>query len=1072
MSHNPSPSLFDSPFTSPAAERPSSRLPSHPHRDSLQLDEILSSLSVPPASDPAPGTGPASLSLQFFGPSSQPIDLSAFNRIQFDSNSFDDYRTPQLGQEEHYEANTPSYCGSWTSDFSSSASPTRYSNPTPPRYHLHESPSFEHLYQEAANKTRQLSLEQNTEMPPFDSTAFDEPSVDQAHHGGSEDLEASMNDGKDRDMTLMMPRTDGAQVPGGIATNGSAGTGGAAQRPFAYTRSSSGFNSFLNYANSPTTERGRPATPAYSATRSTVYDPISDSTATSGAPAVSVGSFSPPVATSTSSANGTPALSKLQIPTGPSVSLTGPTPETAKPRPKGRGTLELERVLGLWAAKTPTSTFPSLPPLSSIGPPSPTTSDQPLFTQSIVSSEPESFVPGHSTTSSNSTSAAQAGTSSATTSYSSSNPSFPDFSSSRDRSSGDSLAPPNFPPRRRRSKSDTDVMRADSLGFPHSNLPVGPYVDPPPIVTDRPTFNSTIAPPTPVDGPGNFTQQFAMNPNETWRSPLLPSSYTTNPVSALDLNNPNQRELASRNRSPHFYRHHGAAGGPGYHEAALLDIPADGGRSRRSRSQGAGHRSSRSDDFSHLLPSMQQSISQPILTTTSNGLLAPPTQSQAPSPVPSGPSPVPSQAGSPYLQEQALPQPPSAPSPFASQHGSPYPTQGSPYSQPQQHQAFTSPAPPSQDQPSQPFPPPPQDQGYLANQAALLASAALIAFNPSDPAYAAAAAAGYLPPAYPQYPAPYNLPFGSPYGPPPGLPALPSHHQPQHQQLPYPPRRPSSVHSAHAARATLGASRDPSPGGPAPLQRSQHPSYVYHSPLNQLPSPPPTATTAAEGNGQTGATRSSTRGKRRSVVKHEVEDDGDEDASMRLENNDVEGEDEQDEEDVEGEEDENGSRSSPGTGNGVKGKGKKSSTTRASRSKRQASEEGFTERSKTTQATIDAAKRRRNANAVAKFVCELCGETFTRRYNLRGHQRAHMGEKPYKCSYDGCDKAFARAHDCKRHELLHLGVRKYHCSPCKRDFVRLDALHRHHRSEVGQACVKQLEAEGYVFDEKGAAVTL
>jgi hypothetical protein len=40
--------------------------------------------------------------------------------------------------------------------------------------------------------------------------------------------------------------------------------------------------------------------------------------------------------------------------------------------------------------------------------------------------------------------------------------------------------------------------------------------------------------------------------------------------------------------------------------------------------------------------------------------------------------------------------------------------------------------------------------------------------------------------------------------------------------------------------------------------------------------------------------------------------------------------------------------------------------------------------SKTTQATIEAAKKRRNANAVAKFVCELCGETFTRRYNLRG----------------------------------------------------------------------------------------
>lgn len=67
-----------------------------------------------------------------------------------------------------------------------------------------------------------------------------------------------------------------------------------------------------------------------------------------------------------------------------------------------------------------------------------------------------------------------------------------------------------------------------------------------------------------------------------------------------------------------------------------------------------------------------------------------------------------------------------------------------------------------------------------------------------------------------------------------------------------------------------------------------------------------------------------------------------------------------------------------------KGKGKKKTGGGSSRGKRQVSEEGFSERSKTTQATIDAAKRRRNANAVAKFVCELCGETFTRRYNLRG----------------------------------------------------------------------------------------
>ncbi|KAL8292146.1 hypothetical protein RQP46_001612 [Phenoliferia psychrophenolica] len=119
--------------------------------------------------------------------------------------------------------------------------------------------------------------------------------------------------------------------------------------------------------------------------------------------------------------------------------------------------------------------------------------------------------------------------------------------------------------------------------------------------------------------------------------------------------------------------------------------------------------------------------------------------------------------------------------------------------------------------------------------------------------------------------------------------------------------------------------------------------------------------------------------------------------------------------------------------------------------------------SKTTPATIEAAQRRRNPNVAARFVCELCGETFTRRYNLRGHQRAHRNEKPYACSYEGCEKAFARAHDCKRHELLHLGVRRYHCDPCQRDFVRLDALQRHHRSEIGQVCVNQLREAGFVI---------
>ncbi|CAH7670768.1 hypothetical protein BY996DRAFT_4580704 [Phakopsora pachyrhizi] len=95
-------------------------------------------------------------------------------------------------------------------------------------------------------------------------------------------------------------------------------------------------------------------------------------------------------------------------------------------------------------------------------------------------------------------------------------------------------------------------------------------------------------------------------------------------------------------------------------------------------------------------------------------------------------------------------------------------------------------------------------------------------------------------------------------------------------------------------------------------------------------------------------------------------------------------------------------------------------------------------KSRTTAATKAAAAKRRKEGVAARYVCDMCGETFTRRYNLRGHQRAHKGEKPFECGFPGCTSRFARAHDQKRHYKLHLGVKDYNCKACGKAFIRLD----------------------------------
>lgn len=141
------------------------------------------------------------------------------------------------------------------------------------------------------------------------------------------------------DATVSAPRR---RAPSPISTRQDS------SRPFAFKRQSSGFTSFINSIASPTSEmRTRPATPAESATRSTFF------TGSTTIP----DSLPPTAATGGFTASPLMSQPPLELPAAPALQLRGPSPlpDELEDRPKGQGTLELERVLGMWAAKTAVS---------------------------------------------------------------------------------------------------------------------------------------------------------------------------------------------------------------------------------------------------------------------------------------------------------------------------------------------------------------------------------------------------------------------------------------------------------------------------------------------------------------------------------------------------------------------------------------------------------------------------------------------------------------------------------------------------------------------------------------------
>ncbi|KAF2975171.1 hypothetical protein EK904_003179 [Melospiza melodia maxima] len=57
--------------------------------------------------------------------------------------------------------------------------------------------------------------------------------------------------------------------------------------------------------------------------------------------------------------------------------------------------------------------------------------------------------------------------------------------------------------------------------------------------------------------------------------------------------------------------------------------------------------------------------------------------------------------------------------------------------------------------------------------------------------------------------------------------------------------------------------------------------------------------------------------------------------------------------------------------------------------------------------------------------------------------RKAIGEKPYKCTWEGCDWRFARSDELTRHYRKHTGAKPFQCAVCNRSFSRSDHLALH-----------------------------
>ena len=85
-----------------------------------------------------------------------------------------------------------------------------------------------------------------------------------------------------------------------------------------------------------------------------------------------------------------------------------------------------------------------------------------------------------------------------------------------------------------------------------------------------------------------------------------------------------------------------------------------------------------------------------------------------------------------------------------------------------------------------------------------------------------------------------------------------------------------------------------------------------------------------------------------------------------------------------------------------------------------------------------------NSNMDKSFSCSVCQSRFTRKDELRRHEKIHTGIKTLTCPY--CDKTFIRSDHRRTHIRTHTGEKPYSCEICLKCFARSDERTRHVRT--------------------------